>query len=139
MWIYRSRSVRGAETFQHKSATLLTVVRLIACVRGTLGANVLQAAKTAGKDSADGYFDVGILDDFVRLSVQLGAFDHVRWGPHTRLCLKRAYSNSTAPGTLIRSRIMGPGWVSYLIIGACYNHVQCEHALIFRVLQPCAV
>lgn len=38
----------------------------------------VQAAKTAGKDSTDGYFDVSMLDGFVRRSVQLGAFDHIR-------------------------------------------------------------
>lgn len=41
---------------------------------------ISQAAKKAGKDSIDGYFDVSILDDFVKKSVRLGAFDHVRWG-----------------------------------------------------------
>lgn len=44
----------------------------------TLSRAMFQAAKEGGSDSDSGNFDVHDLDGFMKLVVELGAFEHVR-------------------------------------------------------------
>lgn len=39
---------------------------------------MFQAAKNADKDNHAGGFDVSLLDEFMGLAVDIGAFDHIR-------------------------------------------------------------
>lgn len=41
---------------------------------------IAQAAKEGGSDHDSGCFDVHGLDGFMKLVVELGAFEHIRWG-----------------------------------------------------------
>lgn len=42
------------------------------------GSRMFQAAKKADKDNHAGGFDVSLLNEFMGLAVDIGAFDHIR-------------------------------------------------------------